>query len=67
MRTNGEPVSLRIGERTVLIGDSFALTTARDDGGRTSAHLFFKPYWPGLMHAVALISDGRKQAKQKNR
>jgi hypothetical protein len=63
MRTNGEPVSLTIGKSTIVIGHAYAIIATKYEN-RSTTRLWFKPYWPGLMHAVALIADGRKAAKQ---
>lgn len=60
MRTNGEAVSLTIGETTVKIGECFAMTGNKDSCGRSQMHLWFRPYWPGVMHAGALIQDRKK-------
>lgn len=64
MRTNGEAVSLTIGSSTIVIGHAYAIGSKIE--GRSTTRLWFKPYWPGLMHAVALIADGRKRTKAKN-
>jgi hypothetical protein len=63
MRTNGEAVSLTIGSATIVIGHAYAIIGSKVEG-RTTTRLWFKPYWPGLMHAIALMADGRK-AKRK--
>jgi hypothetical protein len=67
MRTNGEAVSLTIGKATVTIGHAYAITATKAEGQPSVIRLWFKPYWPGLMHAMALIVDGRKQSKAKHR
>lgn len=66
MRTNGEAVSLKIGDADIVIGHAYAIIGSKVEG-RSTTRLWFKPYWPGLMHAVALIADGRKGAKQKRK
>lgn len=64
MRLSGEPVSLTIGETTVKIGTADAIIATKIDG-RTVTRLWLRPYWPGMLHAIALISDGRKRTKAK--
>lgn len=57
MRAHGEAVSITVGSQTVKIGEASALNSH----GRASMRLWFKPYWPGLMHAIALMADARKK------
>lgn len=62
MRAHGEAVSITIGEQTIKVGEANVLDSVRGSG-RTTARLWFKPYWPGLMHAMALMADARKKTK----
>jgi hypothetical protein len=64
MRTNGEAVSLTVGDATVKIGEAYAITATKGDG-QTVTRLWFKPYWPGLLHAMALITGERRKSKAK--